>query len=153
MGSGVYNYTYTASTPGNYTIYIRLDGVYQVRNGPFSVRAVSYSMPSIPLSSPFPLFLPSLTHFFSATDPSKTVVGGDGIRNDLYSSYYYDIIVTLKTSDGIQRTTGGDIVTAQFPQGFFLVKPTIDNNDGTYTISYTCKLGLTPSPSRSIMSL
>lgn len=132
LGNGVYKFEYTVVAPGTYNISANLDGVYPILYSPFVCLCTPTNNPwTNSRTNPSPTPPPSITAI-----ASLTTVSGDAFEyEELDISEYYEIIVQLHGAGGVAKNEG-DTVTFTVSVGYPFDDSTVDNGDGTYTLSF-----------------
>jgi hypothetical protein len=112
-GNGTYTATFTGTTAGTNTITATIDGT-----------ALTSTAPTVTVTP-------------GAIDPAQTTVAVN--PNSIPNSGAATVTLTAKDANGNQETTGGATVTFGVgngsAQGTF--GTVTDNNDGTYTVTFT----------------
>lgn len=115
----VYSFEYTLMTVGEYKVDISIQF-----NGLGSFYALS--------TSPF-----YIQCHVTTTDPSKTIITGDG-KNNAVAGIVNGFLITVFDEGGNQQQIGGDTVSVTITSTSHTItdKEIFDNNDGTYRVKY-----------------
>jgi Filamin/ABP280 repeat len=115
----VYSFEYTLMTVGDYKIDISVQF-----NGLGSYYALSTS----------PFFVKC---HVTTTDPSKTIITGDG-KNNAVAGIVGEFLITVFDEGGNQQQIGGDQVSVSITSASHTITDMeiFDNNDGTYRVNY-----------------